>query len=202
MLLRMAIASSGGGMMRGRRPFIRFPGTCHWLPSTSPQRHAEHLVRHVAHRRRSACAAPWPACPRWRTGWRRATGISRHCAARMCSNWWPQAGRQPIEQPSGDVHLILEPPVVIDLGGLVQDRSGGAGTAACRYRGSAVQTGRMIGHQFGRLQRRCFASAEGREDVVLERCQPTPPGFALDSELHGGIRRGHRRNGIRNQRRD
>ena len=36
MLLRMAIASSGGGMMRGRRPFIRFSAT--GCPEISIQR--------------------------------------------------------------------------------------------------------------------------------------------------------------------
>ena len=38
MLSRMTIASSGSGMMRGIRPFIRFPGTCHKLPAISIQR--------------------------------------------------------------------------------------------------------------------------------------------------------------------
>ena len=87
------------------------------------------------------------------------------------SNWWPQAGRQPIEQPSGDVHLILEAAVVIDLEGLIGNRL----DALAQPCAGTVVLGpdwQNDGHQFGRLQRRCLALAEGREDVALERRQP------------------------------
>ena len=99
----MAIASSGSGMMRGRRPFIRFPATCHWLPCTSP-----HFMPNTS----LAYGAPHQG------------GVERWPLPPLCRphmlNWWPQAGGQPIEQPCGDVPLILEPPVVIDLDGLIE----------------------------------------------------------------------------------
>ena len=82
-------------------------------------------------------------------------------------NWWPQAGRQPIEQPCGDVHLILEPPVVIDLDGLVEDRLDALAQpcAGIVVLGPDRQDDR---HEFGRLQVGCLALAEGGEDMVLE----------------------------------
>jgi hypothetical protein len=84
-----------------------------------------------------------------------------------------QAHRQPIKQPIGDVHLsrVAEPSLLIDLDSVRQDALEALAQAPAGI--VVLYPNRQDDiHEFGWLQRRRIALAEGWEDVVLERRQP------------------------------
>ena len=143
--------------MRGRRP------SSGSLPLVARNLDPAHFEDLGSTWRTTVCAVPWPASIGGAQG-----GVDEwNCAtAPHVSNWWPQAGRQPIEQPSGDVHLILEAAVVIDLDGLIENRLDALAQpcAGIVVLGPDRQDDR---HEFGRLQVGCLALAEGGEDVVV-----------------------------------